>query len=200
MDDAVAYNVAEHRVTRQLSQEAVADAMNALGFRWTGTLVAKVEQGKRPLGLAEAAGLAIVLGVDLVALIDTAPFRHPPIRNVRGEDVDFNRTHVTIGSQVLALAEVDAALRQGTRPGSLDLPADVTDEARLVLTDPTALSVIAGYVEDELARWEEARTLLRQPITPVSWRQKRAQLRRAAIARYVTDGELPGDTETGDNR
>ena len=52
------------RMDRGLTQVDVADDMAQLGFRWTQPTVARVENGRRHLSLAEARALMDVLGLN----------------------------------------------------------------------------------------------------------------------------------------
>lgn len=53
-----------------MSQQALAEAMNELGFSWHQTTVAKTEAAERPLRLNEIAALATALSSSASQLID----------------------------------------------------------------------------------------------------------------------------------
>jgi hypothetical protein len=52
------------RQGRSLTQADIADAMAELGFHWTQPTVARVENGQRPLSLAEARALMDILALN----------------------------------------------------------------------------------------------------------------------------------------
>jgi transcriptional regulator with XRE-family HTH domain len=61
--------IREIRVARHMTQAALAKAMQALGYKWLQTTIAKVEAAERPLRLNEATDLAGVLGVEIGHLL-----------------------------------------------------------------------------------------------------------------------------------
>ncbi|MBX9243428.1 helix-turn-helix transcriptional regulator [Actinotalea ferrariae] len=66
-DKAIGENVV--RLRGPLSQAALADAMRARGWKWSQATVWSVEQGERPLRLAEAVDLAGLLECEIEDLI-----------------------------------------------------------------------------------------------------------------------------------
>jgi len=73
LDSSFGRRARERRQLLGLSQAAVSSVMEAHGFQWHQTTVAKTESGERPPRLAEAAVLAVVLNVPLSALLDDEP-------------------------------------------------------------------------------------------------------------------------------
>jgi transcriptional regulator with XRE-family HTH domain len=61
--------IREIRTARHLTQAALAKAMQALGYNWLQTTVAKTEAAERPLRLNEATALAGVLGIETEYLL-----------------------------------------------------------------------------------------------------------------------------------
>lgn len=80
-DHDIGAALAALRSAVDLSQQDIADGMREHGFRWAQPTVHSVEQGRRPLRLAEAVALARLLHVELGALVTT---RHDvPLAGVR---------------------------------------------------------------------------------------------------------------------
>lgn len=75
--------IREIRITRHLTQAALAKAMQALGYNWLQTTVAKTEAAERPLRLNEATDLAGVLGVEVGYLLTS------PLTGVAAASEDF---------------------------------------------------------------------------------------------------------------
>ena len=75
--------IREIRIARHLTQAALAKAMQALGYSWIQTTVAKTEAAERPLRLNEATDLAGVLGVDVSYLLT------PPLTGLSAVSQDF---------------------------------------------------------------------------------------------------------------
>lgn len=69
-DKQIGQNLQQLRGAR--SQKEIAEAMTELGWKWSQTTVWSVEQGKRPLRLAEAEDLVRVLALQSIVSI-TAP-------------------------------------------------------------------------------------------------------------------------------
>lgn len=61
------------RLREGRSQKDIADAMRARGWKWSQATVSSVEQGDRPLRLAEASDLALVLNKPLWRLLTDEP-------------------------------------------------------------------------------------------------------------------------------
>ncbi len=75
-DVTIGLAVASLRGAAGLSQQQVADRMRELGWRWVQPTIWSIEQGRRPVRLAEAVDLATVLGVQLHDLLrprETSP-------------------------------------------------------------------------------------------------------------------------------
>lgn len=80
---AIGLSVARFRAASGLSQQQVADQMRELGWRWVQPTVWSIEQGRRPLRLAEAADLAGVLGTEMDAFL-ASPDEDPIERLIAG--------------------------------------------------------------------------------------------------------------------
>jgi transcriptional regulator with XRE-family HTH domain len=63
------------RAGRGWSQQHVADLMNAFGYNWLQSTIAKIESAARPVPLNEIADLAALFGVKLADLLAGAPER-----------------------------------------------------------------------------------------------------------------------------
>ena len=61
------------RTARHLTRAALAKAVQALGYNWLQTTVAKTEAAERPLRLNEATALAGVLGIETEYLLLSPP-------------------------------------------------------------------------------------------------------------------------------
>lgn len=72
-DIQIGENVAGFR--GDMSQKALADAMRDAGYKWSQSTVWSVEQGTRPLKLAEASVLAGVLDTQVEFLLSPSSFR-----------------------------------------------------------------------------------------------------------------------------
>lgn len=72
-DIQIGENVAGFR--GDMSQKALADAMRDAGYKWSQSTVWSVEQGTRPLKLAEASALAEVLNTQVEFLLSPSSFR-----------------------------------------------------------------------------------------------------------------------------
>lgn len=48
-----------------MSQQALAESMRSLGWKWSQATVWSIEKGERPLRLAEAADVAAIVGIDV---------------------------------------------------------------------------------------------------------------------------------------
>ena len=57
------------RAAAGLSQQNVADALKAQGFRFHQTMIAKIERGERPVRLDEAVAFAALFGTTLDATL-----------------------------------------------------------------------------------------------------------------------------------
>jgi len=53
-----------------MSQRALADAMTEAGWKWSHVTVGSIERGERPLRVAEAVGVASILGIGVPELVD----------------------------------------------------------------------------------------------------------------------------------
>lgn len=71
--EAIGARVAAHRTAAATTQQELADAMRECGWAWAQPTVCDVEQGKRPLRLAEADDLATILGTGIRSLLSDAP-------------------------------------------------------------------------------------------------------------------------------
>lgn len=73
IDQNFATNVRERREEAQLSQEALAQRMIDRGFGFSQATIWKIEQGKRPVKISEAAALADALGLFGLSSLAVAP-------------------------------------------------------------------------------------------------------------------------------
>lgn len=69
LDKHIGRAVAQWRTSRRMRQVDLADKMQAEHWNWAQATVWNVEQGNRPLRLAEAASLASIFNVSLEALL-----------------------------------------------------------------------------------------------------------------------------------
>jgi len=78
IDQNFATNLRAYREARTLSQEELAQQMTARGFGFSQATIWKIEQGKRPVKISEAAALAQALQVSLWHDLTAEPetFRH----------------------------------------------------------------------------------------------------------------------------
>jgi len=74
-EQLLAGRIKERREACGWSQEEVGRQMNALGFRWWQSTVAKTEASARPIRVNEAAALATIFDTTILAL--TAPDASP---------------------------------------------------------------------------------------------------------------------------
>lgn len=87
-DRAIGLNVQTQR--GPVSQQAVADAMRERGWKWSQSTVWSVEQGDRPLRLAEAISLSEILGCEVSSL--TSPPANEQARWHLRQNVNTTRT------------------------------------------------------------------------------------------------------------
>lgn len=71
-DERIAQRVHNLRTERELTQAQLGQLMRERGWKWVQATVWNMEQGTRPIRLAEAIDLATVLSVPLAELIGAA--------------------------------------------------------------------------------------------------------------------------------
>jgi transcriptional regulator with XRE-family HTH domain len=69
LEAATGRRIRELRVARDMSQAGLGEALAPYGYEFSQPLVHRVEVGRRPLRINEAAGFAAVLGVPLIDLL-----------------------------------------------------------------------------------------------------------------------------------
>lgn len=137
---ALGVKVRHLRERREWSQAKLARHLSDLGLEMHQTTVAKMEAGRRPIRVSEAAAVAQALGVPVDALLDPT---------VAGDSIEFGRPvklpqqlwtnqqtaeYLGVPVQTLAKWRLDGAAPRGFRVGKYLRydPADIADwlEAR----------------------------------------------------------------------
>jgi transcriptional regulator with XRE-family HTH domain len=72
-EEAAGRELRRLREARRWSQEETARRMDAYGYEWHQTTVAKVEAAQRPLRLNEAADMCRLFGVTIAGLLSAVP-------------------------------------------------------------------------------------------------------------------------------
>ena len=72
-EEAAGQELRRLRLGRGWSQEETARRMDAYGYGWHQTIIAKIESAGRPLRLREAVDLADLFGVPLESLLGSEP-------------------------------------------------------------------------------------------------------------------------------
>jgi len=141
LDESFGRRVRERRLRTGLSQNAVSLAMTVdHGFQWHQTTVAKTEAGERPVRLAEAAALAVVINVPLIALI-------------HGEEHDGSvREHTLAADRELVAMQTYIADRRR----QLELERHGVSPDEVVSLDGLGLDDGGSYSLDDLAERETA--------------------------------------------
>ncbi len=141
----------------EMSQQSLADAMRRKGHKWSQSTVWSVEQGDRPVRLAEAEDLAQIFNTSLGEF------------TVGPKQVGWNRVLGRLGQQ-LSVARDDlelAAVRYDEAQRSLKVninaarkddfsPTEDLDNLEY-LTAGTAKDVVAGDLEDAYKRFDVER-------------------------------------------
>lgn len=93
-----------------MTQDEVADAMNARGFSMRQSTIAKIEGAQRPVRVSEAVALAAVLHADLADLL-ADPAQHDVLASARAEEREIAgqlrqaRNELTASNAHLATAQ-----------------------------------------------------------------------------------------------
>jgi transcriptional regulator with XRE-family HTH domain len=91
-DEVVAANITAARARRKLSQKAVAERMDALGYGWRQQIVAAAENGRRKITVGEVFGLALALETSVMSLLES-PRDDGPVQLPSGAEVLFLTMH-----------------------------------------------------------------------------------------------------------
>ncbi len=133
--------IREIRLARHLTQAALAKAMQALGYNWIQTTVAKTEAAERPLRINEATDLAGVLGVEVSYLLS------PPLTGMLAVSQDF-REYLRLREIIEHLDVEHRALEQQILQKSEDLRL-----ARRQHAEAWQRLQAAGAVQDDQGHW-----------------------------------------------
>lgn len=169
VQQVIARRLRHHRERLDLTQSALAQLMTTvLGFRWTGTTVAKIEADQRNTAADELIGLSLILRTPIADLLWNAPFDTNP-----GHERDMD-TQVLIGSYRLSNIELRYLVDADGWP-TITVPDDhsLSPAALAALTDDPRLRM---EVDREMNDWQEGMRLLRRPVTDSARRAKRADV------------------------
>jgi transcriptional regulator with XRE-family HTH domain len=140
--ETVAGNIRAYRQLRGLDQAALAGRMRGVGIPWRRVTVSEVERNERNVTIAEALGLAFVLGTNLERLLDT-----------RGPERMQGPGMVLLPMSELALAgqdEEDACQGREIRKGV------VWHEYRAPVIYPEDLTaLVGGHGARAVAEWDD---------------------------------------------
>lgn len=163
-DEAIGANLA--RLREPMSQQTLADAMRGRGHKWSQTTVWKVETGARPLRLAEAYDVSLVLRCDLLELVtDTRPGDPSAELQALSKMARESLAKVVEAQEDLSrISEQLAALGSELPPGGSD--AEVPDQMQLMLiwvsnriseqvddVSTEKLSDVLGHLKDSVGPW-----------------------------------------------
>jgi transcriptional regulator with XRE-family HTH domain len=122
--------VRQWRLRREWTQEDVAESLRREGFEMHQTTVAKIERGARPLRVAEAAALADVFEMPIMAVFGLTVVEDPAaLLNSRHAELDEARKRVDDNRATLySVAQHHAYLLAEVEKLILQMNQHVTDE------------------------------------------------------------------------
>lgn len=142
-------NLRDFRGIRRLSQEDVAARLTELGHAWKRTTVSEVERGRRSVSIDELFGLAIVLQVTIVRLLDPRG-----LYGMGETPVDLGLPNAETVHPELAVSLVEGGSRDPNQPGVVVAWRD-NKAVKRTLVQTSELSEWMRLEDNEIARLTE---------------------------------------------